>query len=91
MSVADTHTVVGKQRRQFWEVQTMPKLRDDANPLRNSDQLHGINLSNPTGANGKRQKFVCVTGYSVNRRLRRGYDEIQRFYHCSWPDCNKTY
>ena len=62
-----------------------------ANPLRSSDQLHGVNLSNLTGVNGKRHKFVCVTGYSINRRLRRGYDEIQRFYHCSWPDFNKAY
>ena len=29
--------------------------------------------------------------FPLNKRPRRRYDEIERLYQCSWPDCNKSY
>lgn len=52
--------------------------------------------SNPPGtrrdaANGKTYSFVALPGNAVKKRPRRRYDEIERLYQCSWPDCTKAY
>ncbi|PFH51831.1 hypothetical protein AMATHDRAFT_141622, partial [Amanita thiersii Skay4041] len=35
--------------------------------------------------------FVALPGNAVKKRPRRRYDEIERLYQCSWPDCTKAY
>ncbi|KAF7308475.1 C2H2-type domain-containing protein [Mycena chlorophos] len=44
-----------------------------------------------TDASRKTYSFVALPGNTVRKRPRRRYDEIERLYHCSWPDCNKAY
>jgi len=39
----------------------------------------------------KTYSFVALPGNAVKKRPRRRYDEIERLYHCSWPDCSKAY
>ena len=39
----------------------------------------------------KTYAFVSLPGNAVRKRPRRRYDEIERLYHCSWPDCTKNY
>jgi hypothetical protein len=53
----------------------------------------GTNLhANFTGdANSKTYSFVALPGNTVKKRPRRRYDEIERLYQCSWPDCTKSY
>ncbi|KAH7870411.1 uncharacterized protein C8R40DRAFT_1163168 [Lentinula edodes] len=41
--------------------------------------------------NSKTYSFVALPGNTVKKRPRRRYDEIERLYQCSWPDCNKAY
>jgi hypothetical protein len=41
--------------------------------------------------NGKTYSFVSLPGNAVKKRPRRRYDEIERLYHCSWPECTKAY
>ncbi|KAJ7504382.1 Zn finger family DNA binding protein [Mycena galericulata] len=45
----------------------------------------------PDPSNKKTYSFVALPGNAVRKRPRRRYDEIERLYHCSWPDCNKAY
>lgn len=42
-------------------------------------------------ANNKTYSFVALPGNTVKKRPRRRYDEIERLYQCSWPDCTKSY
>ena len=35
--------------------------------------------------------FVALPGNAVKKRPRRRYDEIERIYQCSWPNCTKVY
>ncbi|KAF8892148.1 hypothetical protein BD779DRAFT_94679 [Infundibulicybe gibba] len=39
----------------------------------------------------KTYSFVALPGNSVRKRPRRRYDEIERLYRCSWPECTKAY
>ncbi|GJJ10995.1 hypothetical protein Clacol_005224 [Clathrus columnatus] len=39
----------------------------------------------------KTYSFVSLPGNAVRKRPRRRYDEIERLYACSWPDCTKAY
>ncbi|KAJ7637192.1 hypothetical protein FB45DRAFT_742712, partial [Roridomyces roridus] len=39
----------------------------------------------------KNYSFVALAGNTVRKRPRRRYDEIERLYHCSWPECTKAY
>ncbi|RDB23328.1 hypothetical protein Hypma_009129 [Hypsizygus marmoreus] len=50
----------------------------------------GVDQS-PKDANSKTYSFVALPGNTVKKRPRRRYDEIERLYQCSWPDCNKAY
>ncbi|KAH7927312.1 hypothetical protein BV22DRAFT_1007228 [Leucogyrophana mollusca] len=57
---------------------------------------HGIHSSPGGGAgrsdsNSKQYSFVSLPGNAVKKRPRRRYDEIERLYQCSWPDCTKAY
>ncbi|KAE9399556.1 hypothetical protein BT96DRAFT_993885 [Gymnopus androsaceus JB14] len=45
----------------------------------------------PLDPNSKTYSFVALPGNTVKKRPRRRYDEIERLYQCSWPDCNKAY
>ncbi|KAJ7043651.1 Zn finger family DNA binding protein [Mycena alexandri] len=45
----------------------------------------------PDPSNKKTYSFVALPGNAVRKRPRRRYDEIERLYHCKWPDCNKAY
>ena len=48
------------------------------------------NPSSPSNPN-KTYAFVSLPGTTIRKRPRRRYDEIERLYHCSWPDCTKAY
>lgn len=39
----------------------------------------------------KTYAFVALPGNAVKKRPRRRYDEIERLYQCSWPECSKAY
>lgn len=43
------------------------------------------------GTSSKTYSFVSLPGNAVRKRPRRRYDEIERLYACSWPDCTKAY
>ncbi|KAH9940812.1 uncharacterized protein BXZ73DRAFT_75354 [Epithele typhae] len=43
------------------------------------------------GPNSKTYSFVSLAGNAVKKRPRRRYDEIERLYQCSWPNCTKAY
>ncbi|KAJ6591577.1 hypothetical protein DFH09DRAFT_178721 [Mycena vulgaris] len=45
----------------------------------------------PDPSNKKTYSFVALPGNAVRKRPRRRYDEIERLYQCSWPDCHKAY
>ncbi|KAF9461206.1 hypothetical protein BDZ94DRAFT_1196519 [Collybia nuda] len=45
----------------------------------------------PRDANSRTYSFVALPGNAVKKRPRRRYDEIERLYQCSWPECNKAY
>ncbi|KAJ7623230.1 hypothetical protein FB45DRAFT_753072 [Roridomyces roridus] len=45
----------------------------------------------PEMGNKKTYSFVALPGNTVRKRPRRRYDEIERLYHCSWPECTKSY
>lgn len=47
--------------------------------------------NSPQDSNNKTYSFVALPGNAVKKRPRRRYDEIERLYHCAWPDCNKAY
>jgi len=51
---------------------------------------HSRNQPNANN-NSKTYSFVSLPGNAVKKRPRRRYDEIERLYQCSWPDCNKAY
>jgi len=59
--------------------------------------LHGASNNganspgDPNSTNSKTYSFVSLPGNAVRKRPRRRYDEIERLYACSWPDCNKAY
>ena len=64
-------------------------------PSRSMPQHLQRSLSNPNGGgesiDRKTYSFVALPGNAVKKRPRRRYDEIERLYQCSWPDCNKSY
>ncbi|KAI0064010.1 hypothetical protein BV25DRAFT_1801188, partial [Artomyces pyxidatus] len=39
----------------------------------------------------KTYSFVALPGNAVKKRPRRRYDEIERLYHCAYPNCTKAY
>ncbi|CAO3586632.1 unnamed protein product [Absidia cylindrospora] len=39
----------------------------------------------------KNYSFVSIPGANQRKRPRRRYDEIERLYHCTWPNCTKSY
>ncbi|KAI0692438.1 hypothetical protein BC835DRAFT_1211694, partial [Cytidiella melzeri] len=39
----------------------------------------------------KTYSFVALPGNAVKKRPRRRYDEIERLYRCSFPNCAKAY
>jgi hypothetical protein len=43
------------------------------------------------GSDRKNYSFIALPGNAVKKRPRRRYDEIERLYQCSWPDCSKAY
>jgi hypothetical protein len=55
-----------------------------------SDSDNALHPISPA-SNSKTYSFVSLPGNAVRKRPRRRYDEIERLYKCSWPDCTKTY
>ena len=51
---------------------------------------HDVERS-PRDPSSKTYSFVALPGNAVKKRPRRRYDEIERLYHCAWPDCTKAY
>ncbi|KAL0080240.1 hypothetical protein J3Q64DRAFT_1701585 [Phycomyces blakesleeanus] len=35
--------------------------------------------------------FVALPGTTQKKRPRRRFDEVERLYFCSWPECTKAY
>ncbi|KAF5346337.1 hypothetical protein D9758_011502 [Tetrapyrgos nigripes] len=56
----------------------------------NSADASSTDARSPTN-NSKTYSFVALPGNAVKKRPRRRYDEIERLYQCSWPDCTKAY
>ncbi|KAF9218947.1 hypothetical protein BS17DRAFT_718910 [Gyrodon lividus] len=50
-----------------------------------------LNGGSNSPSNSKQYSFVSLPGNAVKKRPRRRYDEIERLYQCSWPDCTKAY
>ncbi|KAF8159519.1 hypothetical protein B0H34DRAFT_796760 [Crassisporium funariophilum] len=67
----------------------------DCSPSRSISQHLQRSLStshvSTDGIDRKTYSFVALPGNAVKKRPRRRYDEIERLYQCSWPDCNKSY
>ena len=51
----------------------------------------GAGTGSSSSSNSKTYSFVSLPGNAVKKRPRRRYDEIERLYQCSWPDCTKAY
>lgn len=49
------------------------------------------NSSQLSNSTEKRYSFVTIPGVNQKKRPRRRYDEIERLYHCNWPNCTKSY
>ncbi|KNZ74629.1 hypothetical protein J132_06583 [Termitomyces sp. J132] len=62
-------------------------------PLSPAELFAHKNDINPNAGDNsnKTYSFVALPGNTVKKRPRRRYDEIERLYQCSWPDCNKAY
>jgi hypothetical protein len=45
----------------------------------------------PRGARAGNAAALIMESLGDRLRVRRRYDEIERLYQCSWPDCNKVY
>ncbi|KZT65350.1 hypothetical protein DAEQUDRAFT_636612, partial [Daedalea quercina L-15889] len=44
-----------------------------------------------SSTDGKPYTSVSLPGNTVRKRPRRKYDELERLYQCSWPNCTKAY
>ncbi|THV05545.1 hypothetical protein K435DRAFT_647030, partial [Dendrothele bispora CBS 962.96] len=65
--------------------------RDDGSTATIHDHSN-VDAQSPTDPNNsKTYSFVALPGNAVKKRPRRRYDEIERLYQCSWPDCTKAY
>ncbi|RXW22151.1 hypothetical protein EST38_g3701 [Candolleomyces aberdarensis] len=53
--------------------------------------MSGPSHSSLDGTDRKNYSFIALPGNAVKKRPRRRYDEIERLYQCSWPDCAKAY
>lgn len=60
-------------------------------PLMSPTTASSFISHSPRDPNSKTYSFVALPGNTVKKRPRRRYDEIERLYQCSWPDCNKAY
>jgi hypothetical protein len=61
-------------------------------PFRSPQRGLGGSSHSPTdAADRKNYSFIALPGNAVKKRPRRRYDEIERLYQCSWPDCTKAY
>lgn len=49
------------------------------------------NSMDPRDSMEKNYSFVAIPGANQRKRPRRRYDEIERLYHCTWPNCTKSY
>ncbi|KAF8623042.1 hypothetical protein AX15_006548 [Amanita polypyramis BW_CC] len=57
-----------------------------------SSHSHTGDGDHGAGDNANRTySFVALPGNAVKKRPRRRYDEIERLYRCSWPNCTKAY
>ncbi|KZW01262.1 hypothetical protein EXIGLDRAFT_603291 [Exidia glandulosa HHB12029] len=62
--------------------------------LAGSGNGYNTTPSPPPQSSSQQQKtfaFIALPGNQVRKRPRRRYDEIERLYPCSWPNCNKSY
>lgn len=56
-----------------------------------SNNPRGSTSHSNNNSNSKTYSFVSLPGNAVKKRPRRRYDEIERLYQCSWPECAKAY
>lgn len=59
--------------------------------LATHQQAHITGGQSPPPDSSKQYSFVSLPGNAMKKRPRRRYDEIERLYQCSWPDCAKAY
>ncbi|KAI8378054.1 uncharacterized protein BYT42DRAFT_572559 [Radiomyces spectabilis] len=80
----------------------IPGMVTAPNPMMSKDNHsnyhHGINeagrmrrASESSSASDKIYSFVAIPGSHPRKRPRRRYDEIERLYHCKYPNCAKSY
>ncbi|KAK7443461.1 hypothetical protein VKT23_015634 [Stygiomarasmius scandens] len=62
---------------------------EDASAAANDVSADPRSLTDPY--NSKTYSFIALPGNTVQKRPRRRYNELERLYQCSWPDCTKTY
>lgn len=68
---------------------SLREIRQSSSPSPNPPA--SFNPDSPTSPSSKTYSFVSLPGNAVKKRPRRRYDEIERLYQCSYPDCNKAY
>lgn len=61
-------------------------------PFRSPHRTVGGPSHSPSdNSDRKNYSFIALPGNAVKKRPRRRYDEIERLYQCSWPECTKSY
>ncbi|KAF9006073.1 hypothetical protein BDQ17DRAFT_1352678 [Cyathus striatus] len=68
-----------------------PALGLSFNPASSQSSMSVQRTSSIDQSPSKTYSFVALPGNAVKKRPRRRYDEIERLYQCSWPDCSKAY
>ena len=61
------------------------------NPPSSSQSHTGDGDQGSGDGTNRTYSFVALPGNAVKKRPRRRYDEIERLYQCSWPNCTKSY
>ncbi|KAF6761626.1 Zn finger family DNA binding protein [Ephemerocybe angulata] len=67
---------------------SLPHLSSFRSPHRS---VGGPSHSPADSVDRKNYSFIALPGNAVKKRPRRRYDEIERLYQCSWPECAKAY
>ncbi|KAG8220975.1 hypothetical protein J3R82DRAFT_2481 [Butyriboletus roseoflavus] len=70
---------------------TSPLMGTGTSTSSNAPPTHQPPPGPSSPSNNKQYSFVSLPGNAVKKRPRRRYDEIERLYQCSWPNCTKSY
>ena len=72
------------------QVQSLSRRRSESPDISTQALSREQDPSSPSNPS-KTYAFVSLPGTTIRKRPRKRYDEIERLYHCSWPDCTKSY